>query len=182
MKNIQHTCNSILYIHTITITITINKILGNTNVPYHKYKLIKCFNQNRKSVLVELKNVRLLIIRGKACGNKTTVICITTVILRGVVPVDDPCTYRESKVTPHWRLPGVGWQASSYQRGTSPPETWKKKWEKKEEKMIMNISINPVPSISNEIIHVGAYGFSSTRCFEPSFFKKVARLPSPWNF
>lgn len=42
MKNIQHTYNSMLYIHTITIAI--NKILSNTNVPYRKYKLIKCFN------------------------------------------------------------------------------------------------------------------------------------------
>lgn len=69
MKNIQHTYNSMLYIHTITIAI--NKILSNTNVPYRKYKLIKCFNQNGISALVRLKNVRLLIIRGKACSNKT---------------------------------------------------------------------------------------------------------------
>lgn len=55
-----------LYIHKVAITI--NKISGNTNVPYHKYKLIKCFNQNGIS---QLKNVRLLIIRGKACSNKT---------------------------------------------------------------------------------------------------------------
>lgn len=41
----------------------------------------------------------------------------------------------------------------------------------------MNISINHVPSILNEITYVGAYGFSSTRCFEPSFFKKMARPP-----
>lgn len=69
MQNIQHTYNSMLYIYTITITI--NKISGNTNVPYHKYKLIRCFDQNGISALVQLKNVRLLIIRGKACSNKT---------------------------------------------------------------------------------------------------------------
>lgn len=80
-----------------------------------------------------------------------------------------PCTYRESKVAPL----SSGWQAS---RPTAF-RFWSRNGGKKREKgrkIIMNISINRVPSISNEIMHGGLSSALAHR-----FFKRVVSVSDP---
>lgn len=78
------------------------------------------------------------------------------------------CTYRESKVAPCRRVGKRFASGVAMERG---------KKERKGRKIIMNISINRVPSISNEIMHGGPSSALAYRFFKRSFTPSPLPLP-----
>lgn len=77
-------------------------------------------------------------------------------------------TYRESKVAPCRRVGKRFASGVAMERG---------KKERKGRKIIMNISINRVPSISNEIMHGGPSSALAYRFFKRSFTPSPLPLP-----
>lgn len=78
------------------------------------------------------------------------------------------CTYRESKVAPCRRVGKRFASGVAMERG---------KKERKGRKIIMNISINRVPSISNEIMHGGLSSALAHRFFKRGFHPLSASPP-----